>query len=347
MLEIRERIFKLMNVHGDLKAINEKIHQESAFIDLINMEINKAIIGQKYMIERLLIGLLAEGHILLEGVPGLAKTLAINSLSQAISASFSRIQFTPDLMPADIIGTTVIHQLDNGERVFRFRKGPLFANLILADEINRAPAKTQAAMLEAMQEHKVTVIGKEFKLPQPFFVLATQNPVEQEGTYPLPEAQLDRFMFLINVDYPSESEEIEIARSTTGNTMPSLESFLSGDEVIRFQELVRRVPVPSHIYEYIVRLVRKSRPSDPSSPEWVQKFVSWGAGTRAVQNLVLGAKSRAALHGHYFVGEEDIQAVVEPVLNHRIITNFAAQSEGMSATNVIRKLVDETPAKLA
>lgn len=313
----------------------------------LNSELGKVIVGQQKVMEQLSICLFARGHSLLMGVPGLAKTLLVSKLSETLSLHFSRIQFTPDLMPMDITGTEIIQETSAGHREFSFVKGPVFANIVLADEINRAPAKTQAAMLEAMQEHKVTVIGKEFKLPQPFFVLATQNPVEQEGTYPLPEAQLDRFMFLINVDYPTELEEIEIARSTTGNSMPSLESFLSGEEVIKFQELVRRVPVPSHIYEYIVRLVRRSRPSDPSAPEWVQKFVSWGAGTRAVQNLVLGAKSRAALHGHYFVGEEDVQQVVEPVLHHRIITNFAAQSEGMSASNVIQKLVDETPTKSA
>lgn len=312
----------------------------------LNSELGKVIVGQHKVMEQLSICLFARGHSLLMGVPGLAKTLLVSKLSETLSLQFSRIQFTPDLMPMDITGTEIIQETSSGQRDFTFIKGPVFANIVLADEINRAPAKTQAAMLEAMQEHKVTVIGKEFKLPQPFFVLATQNPVEQEGTYPLPEAQLDRFMFLIQVDYPSEAEEIEIARSTTGNSIATLESFLSGEEVLKYQELVRRVPVPSHIYQYIVRLVRRSRPSDPSAPEWVQKFVSWGAGTRAVQNLVLGAKSRAALHGHYFVGEEDVQQVVEPVLNHRIITNFAAQSEGMGASEITKKLVEETPTKV-
>lgn len=313
----------------------------------LNSELGKVIVGQHKVMEQLSTCLFARGHSLLMGVPGLAKTLLVSKLSETLSLHFSRIQFTPDLMPMDITGTEIIQETSGGHREFTFVKGPVFANIVLADEINRAPAKTQAAMLEAMQEHKVTVIGKEFKLPEPFFVLATQNPVEQEGTYPLPEAQLDRFMFLINVDYPSESEEIEIARSTTGNSIPTLESFLSGEEVLRYQSLVRRVPVPSHIYEYIVRLVRRTRPSDPSSPDWIKKFVSWGAGTRAVQNLVLGAKSRAALHGHYFVSEEDVQHVVEPVLNHRIITNFAAQSEGVGSKEVIDRLVEETPTKSA
>ena len=308
-------------------------------------ELGKVIVGQHKVMEELSICLFARGHSLLMGVPGLAKTLLVSKLSETLSLKFSRIQFTPDLMPMDITGTEIIQETSTGQREFTFIKGPVFANIVLADEINRAPAKTQAAMLEAMQEHKVTVIGKEFRLPQPFFVLATQNPVEQEGTYPLPEAQLDRFMFLIQVDYPSEAEEIEIARSTTGNKVPVLESFLSGEAVLKYQELVRRVPVPTHIYEYIVRLVRRTRPSDASAPDWVKRFVSWGAGTRAVQNLVLGAKARAALHGHYFVGEEDVQAVVEPVLNHRVITNFAAQSEGMGAVEVIRRLVSETPTK--
>ncbi len=310
-------------------------------------ELGKVIVGQQQVMEELSICLFARGHSLLMGVPGLAKTLLVSKLSETLSLKFSRIQFTPDLMPMDITGTEIIQETSTGQREFTFIRGPVFANIVLADEINRAPAKTQAAMLEAMQEHKVTVIGKEFRLPQPFFVLATQNPVEQEGTYPLPEAQLDRFMFLIQVDYPSEKEEIEIARSTTGNRVPVLESFLSGEEVLKYQELVRKVPVPTHIYEYIVRLVRRTRPSDVTAPDWVKRFVSWGAGTRAVQNLVLGAKARAALHGHYFVGEEDVRAVVLPVLNHRVITNFAAQSEGMGASEVIRRLVEETPAKLA
>ena len=313
----------------------------------LRSELGKVIVGQSQVMEELSICLFARGHSLLMGVPGLAKTLLVSKLSETLSLKFSRIQFTPDLMPMDITGTEIIQETASGHREFNFIHGPVFANIVLADEINRAPAKTQAAMLEAMQEHKVTVIGKEFRLPQPFFVLATQNPVEQEGTYPLPEAQLDRFMFLIQVNYPTEAEEIEIAKSTTGNVVPKLESFLSGEQLLKYQELVRRIPVPTHIYEYIVRLVRRSRPSDISSPDWVKRFVSWGAGTRAVQNLVLGSKARSALHGRYFVSEEDVQAVIEPVLNHRIITNFAAQSEGMGTIEVIRKLISETPTKIS
>lgn len=313
----------------------------------LRSELGKVIVGQSQVMEELSICLFARGHSLLMGVPGLAKTLLVSKLSETLSLKFSRIQFTPDLMPMDITGTEIIQETASGHREFNFIHGPVFANIVLADEINRAPAKTQAAMLEAMQEHKVTVIGKEFRLPQPFFVLATQNPVEQEGTYPLPEAQLDRFMFLIQVNYPTEAEEIEIAKSTTGNVVPKLDSFLSGEQLLKYQELVRRIPVPTHIYEYIVRLVRRSRPSDISSPDWVKRFVSWGAGTRAVQNLVLGSKARSALHGRYFVSEEDVQAVIEPVLNHRIITNFAAQSEGMGTIEVIRKLISETPTKIS
>lgn len=313
----------------------------------LRSELGKVIVGQSQVMEELSICLFARGHSLLMGVPGLAKTLLVSKLSETLSLKFSRIQFTPDLMPMDITGTEIIQETASGHREFNFIHGPVFANIVLADEINRAPAKTQAAMLEAMQEHKVTVIGKEFRLPQPFFVLATQNPVEQEGTYPLPEAQLDRFMFLIQVNYPTEAEEIEIAKSTTGNVIPKLESFLSGEQLLKYQELVRRIPVPTHIYEYIVRLVRRSRPSDISAPDWVKRFVSWGAGTRAVQNLVLGSKARSALHGRYFVSEEDVQAVIEPVLNHRIITNFAAQSEGMGTIEVIRKLISETPTKIS
>ena len=271
-----------------------------------------------------------------------AKTLLISSLAETMSLDFSRIQFTPDLMPMDITGTDILQDnAGGGKREFEFIKGPVFANIVLADEINRAPAKTQAAMLEAMQEHKVTVVGKTFKLDQPFFVLATQNPVEQEGTYPLPEAQLDRFMFLIEVDYPNLDEEIQIARTTTGGNFPKLEKIISGDQVQKFQELVRRVPVPDHIYEFAVDLTRRSRPKSDDSPNWLKAMVGWGAGPRAVQYLILGAKSRAALHGSYMVRLEDILEVAEPVLSHRVLTTFAAESEGMTSRDVVRRLVDD------
>ncbi len=304
-------------------------------------ELGKIIVGQNEVIERLAICLFARGHALLMGVPGLAKTLLISRLAETMSLKFSRIQFTPDLMPMDITGTDILQDSGSGRRDFEFVKGPVFANIVLADEINRAPAKTQAAMLEAMQEHRVTVVGKTFHLDPPFFVLATQNPVEQEGTYPLPEAQLDRFMFLIEVDYPSREEEIQIARSTTGGTLPQLEHILTGEDVSRFQGLVRRVPVPDHIYEFAVDLTRRSRPNSEDAPEWLKPLVGWGAGPRAVQYLILGAKARAALHGSYMVRLEDILEVAEPVLTHRVLTTFAAESEGMRSRDIVRKLVEQ------
>ena len=263
----------------------------------LSAELSKIIIGQQRVVELLSIALFSRGHALLMGVPGLAKTLLISSVAKTLDLSFNRIQFTPDLMPADITGTDIIQDDSaGGKRQFEFIKGPVFANIVLADEINRAPAKTQSALLEAMQERRVTVMGRTFTLLPPFFVLATQNPIEQEGTYPLPEAQLDRFMFLIEVDYPTEEEEMRIARETTGNRSEELKHVLSGEEIIFYQDLVRRVPVPEHIYEYAVKLVRATRPSLETSPEWVKQYVAWGAGPRAVQFLILGAKTRAALH---------------------------------------------------
>ncbi len=255
----------------------------------IRKELGRVIVGQRDVIERLAICLFARGHGLLMGVPGLAKTLMVNKVAEMMSLRFSRIQFTPDLMPMDITGTDILQDTDRGRREFEFVHGPVFANIVLADEINRAPPKTQAAMLEAMQEHNVTVMGKVFHLEAPFLVLATQNPIEQEGTYPLPEAQLDRFMFLIELDYPSEAEEIQIARTTTGDELPRLDHMMTPQEIIRHQSLVRRVPVPDHIYSYAARLVRKTRPKDPTAPAWIKPLVSWGAGPRAVQYLILGA----------------------------------------------------------
>jgi MoxR-like ATPase len=308
-------------------------------------ELGKVIIGQRETIERLAICLFARGHALLMGVPGLAKTLLVSRLAEAVSLKFSRIQFTPDLMPMDITGTDILQESAEGRREFHFVPGPVFANIVLADEINRAPPKTQAAMLEAMQEQKVTVVGKTSRLEPPFFVLATQNPVEQEGTYPLPEAQLDRFMFLIEVDYPSEEEEVMIARTTTGDTLPQLEHVLSAAEIIDFQNLVRRVPVPDHVYQFAAKLVRRTRPQGTAAPDWLKPLVSWGAGPRAVQYLILGAKSRAALTGGYMVRLEDIAAVAAPVLTHRVLTTFAAQAEGIDARKIVERLVAEALAE--
>jgi MoxR-like ATPase len=311
----------------------------------LKKELGRVIIGQEETIERLTICLFARGHALLMGVPGLAKTLLVSKLAETVSLKFNRIQFTPDLMPMDITGTDILQVTADGRREFHFVPGPVFANIVLADEINRAPPKTQAAMLEAMQEHKVTVVGKTSQLDPPFFVLATQNPVEQEGTYPLPEAQLDRFMFLIELDYPNEEEEVMIARSTTGNSIPSLEHVLNAAEIIDYQQIVRRVPVPDHIYHFAAKLVRKTRPRGETAPAWLKPLVSWGAGPRAVQNLILGAKSRAALAGSYMVRLEDIESVATPVLTHRLITTFAAQAEGIDAKQIVGRLVKETVAE--
>jgi MoxR-like ATPase len=308
----------------------------------LKKELGRIIIGQQAVIERLSLCLFARGHALLLGVPGLAKTLLINKLSETMSLKFSRIQFTPDLMPMDITGTDILQDAVGGKREFQFVHGPVFANIVLADEINRAPPKTQAAMLEAMQEQKVTVVGKTFKLPPPFFVLATQNPVEQEGTYPLPEAQLDRFMFLIEMDYPSEEEEVLIARTTTGDELPTLTHVLDSEQILQHQHLVRRVPVPDHIYSFAAKLVRKTRPKGATAPAWLKPLVAWGAGPRAVQYLILGAKARAALHGSYMVRLEDVLEVAVPVLTHRVITTFAAQAEGLDAKQIIGKLINET-----
>jgi MoxR-like ATPase len=322
----------------DVAAIDELGTVYRAFRN----ELGKIIIGQEDVIEQLAIALFGRGHALLMGVPGLAKTLLISSVAETLDLAFNRVQFTPDLMPADITGTDIIQESGvGGRREFEFIKGPLFANIVLADEINRAPAKTQSALLEAMQEHKVTVLGKTYTLSPPFFVLATQNPIEQEGTYPLPEAQLDRFMFLIEVDYPSQEEEKRIARETTGASKPRLAHLLDGPRVLAFQQLVRRLPVPDHIYDWAVTIVRRTRPDSVDAPSWIKDYVGWGAGPRAVQYLILGAKARAALRGSYMVRLEDIQAVAEPVLTHRVLTNFAAESQGMTSRKVVRRLVAE------
>jgi len=322
----------------DVAAIDELGETYQAF----RKELAKAIIGQDAVVEQLAICLFARGHALLMGVPGLAKTLLVSSVAEMLDLSFNRIQFTPDLMPADITGTDIIQESGaGGRREFEFIRGPVFSNIILADEINRAPAKTQSALLEAMQEYKVTVLGTTYTLKPPFFVLATQNPIEQEGTYPLPEAQLDRFMFLIEIDYPTAEEEKRIARETTGAGRPELSHMLDGPKVLAYQQLVRRVPVPEHIYDYAVEVVRMTRPGKSEAPAWIRELVGWGAGPRAVQYLVLGAKARAALHGSYMVRMEDIEAVASPVLTHRVITNFAAESQGMTSRKVVQRLIDE------
>lgn len=309
----------------------------------LTSELGKVIVGQRETIEQLAICLFARRHALLMGVPGLAKTLLVSKLAETLSLKFSRIQFTPDLMPMDITGTDILQENDSGRREFQFVPGPVFANIVLADEINRAPPKTQAAMLEAMQEHRVTVLGKAFDLEEPFMVLATQNPVEQEGTYPLPEAQLDRFMSLIELDYPSEQEEIQIAKTTTGDSLPELQHLMTAQDIIQHQHLVRRVPVPDHIYTYAARLVRRTRPAGDTAPTWLKPLVSWGGGPRAVQNLILGAKARAALKGSYMVRIEDVKAVAPAVLTHRLITTFAAQAERVSSKDIVLRLVQETP----
>ncbi|MEO1843966.1 MAG: AAA family ATPase [Akkermansiaceae bacterium] len=322
----------------DVEAIDELGKVYRALRD----ELGKVIIGQHDVVEQLAICLFGRGHALLMGVPGLAKTLLISSVGECMDLSFSRIQFTPDLMPADITGTDIIQEsAATGKREFEYIQGPVFANLVLADEINRAPAKTQSALLEAMQENKVTVLGRTYDLDKPFFVLATQNPIEQEGTYPLPEAQLDRFMFLIEVDYPTEEEERRIARETTGVDREPLNVIITGEQVLDFQRLVRRMPVPDHIYDYAVEIVRKTRPASEDAPPWIKEYVGWGAGPRAVQYLILGAKGRAALRGNYMASLEDIEAVTIPVLTHRVITNFAAESQGMTSKKVVERLAEE------
>ena len=314
--------------------------------DVMKAELAKVIIGQDQVVDEMLMCILSRGHGLLMGVPGLAKTLMVNSLSKIMSLGFSRIQFTPDLMPSDITGTEILQEGEAGRRQFEFVKGPIFANIILADEINRTPPKTQSALLEAMQEHRVTTAGEHRELPQPFFVLATQHPIEQEGTYPLPEAQLDRFMFLITVDYPSVDEERRIARETTGVSSSNLTEVIDGPTLQRYQNLVERVPVPDHVYDGVVDMVRMTRPKSDDAPEWVKKWVTWGSGPRAVQYLVRGAKANAVLHGRYVVGWEDVEAVAQPVLSHRILTNFQAQSEGVDSLFVIEKLLENIREKM-
>jgi MoxR-like ATPase len=307
-------------------------------------ELGKVIVGQEAVTEELLIALFCRGHALLVGVPGLAKTLLISTVAKTLGLSFSRIQFTPDLMPSDITGTEVIEEdKTTGGRSMRFVRGPVFANVILADEINRTPPKTQAALLEAMQEHQVTAGGRQHKLLPPFFVLATQNPIEQEGTYPLPEAQLDRFMFNINVEYPSEDEEFQIVRRTTQGGEVQLNHVLSGEEVLALQEIVRRVPVADHVIRYALKFSRLTRRQEGGCPDFVSEYVAWGAGPRASQYLILAGKARALLKGRYHVSTDDIRQVALPVLRHRIVTNFNAEAEGIKSDTIVRKLIEFIP----
>ena len=302
--------------------------------EALRSEIGKVIVGQHDIIHNTILSIFCQGHVLLVGVPGLAKTLLVNTIGKALGLSFSRIQFTPDLMPSDIVGTEILDE----SRQFKFIKGPVFANIVLADEINRTPPKTQAALLEAMQEKCITVSGKTYKLQEPFFVLATQNPIEQEGTYPLPEAQLDRFMFNLMLDYPTYEEEIDIVKNTTIGKDADVKAVLSPEEIIYFQQLVRRVPVPDNVYEYAVNLVAKTRPGTEKAHEWANRYLSWGAGPRASQYLIIGAKANALLSGKYSPDIEDLQRVAVPILRHRIIRNYTAEAEGVSIEAIVEKL---------
>ncbi len=319
-----------MSYSSDKEAVDDlvKKYQE------LNKEIAKVIVGQEEVVKNLLISIFSNGHCLLVGVPGLAKTLLVNTIAQVLGLSFNRIQFTPDLMPSDIIGSEILDE----NRNFKFIPGPLFSNLILADEINRTPPKTQSALLESMQEKMVTTGGKTYELPKPFFVLATQNPIEQEGTYPLPEAQLDRFMFNIWLDYPTFEEEVNIVKNTTANLSVDLNKIMSGEEILYFQSLIRKVPVPDNVMQYAVKLAASTRPSNSNAKELVKNYLSWGAGPRASQYLVIGAKCHAVLNGKYSPDIEDVKAVAEPILRHRIVRNYKAEAEGYSIENIIEEL---------
>jgi MoxR-like ATPase len=325
---------------ADLQAVE----QLSQAYKTMAAELGKVIVGQQEVVEQVLTAMFCQGHVLLVGVPGLAKTLLVKTISDVLHLGFKRVQFTPDLMPSDITGTDVLEEdHTTGKRIFRFIKGPLFANMVLADEINRTPPKTQAALLEAMQEHRVTVGEKTYELPEPFFVLATQNPIEQEGTYPLPEAQLDRFMFMVNVRYPTPQDEIQIMKQATTEYRPDLSRLLDGVAIQNLQKIVRRVPVADHVYAYARDLVRATRPGEPGVPPFINDLVQWGAGPRASIYLILAGKARAILHGRVHVTTEDIAKVAFPVLRHRILTTFSAEAAGMTSDKIIERLVREVP----
>ena len=316
---------------SDTQAIQNLVNH---YQDL-QKEIHKVIVGQEDVVNQVLISIFSNGHCLLVGVPGLAKTLLVNTISQTLGLSFNRIQFTPDLMPSDIVGSEILDE----NRNFKFIKGPLFSNVILADEINRTPPKTQSALLEAMQEKSITAGGVNYKLPSPFFVLATQNPIEQEGTYPLPEAQLDRFMFNIWVDYPTFAEEMAIVKSTTSNQSVSLNSVITGEEIVSYQQLIRRIPVADNVLEYAVKLVAKTRLNDPIAPKITKDYLTWGAGPRASQYLILGAKTYAAIHGRFSPDIDDVKAIAKPILRHRLVRNYRAEAEGYSMDKIINELL--------
>jgi len=315
---------------SDVAAINQFV---SKYQDL-KKEIAKVIVGQEEVVNQILISIFSGGHSLLIGVPGLAKTLMVNTIAQALGLDFKRIQFTPDLMPSDILGSEILDE----DRHFKFIKGPIFANIILADEINRTPPKTQAALLEAMQERAVTVAGHHYKLSLPYFVLATQNPIEQEGTYPLPEAQLDRFMFAINLDYPTFEEEVQVVKSTTNDIQSKVDALFTADEIVEFQHLIRRIPVPDNVIEYAVAMVGKTRPNSNAASDLVKTYIDWGAGPRASQNLILAAKTHAAIHGKFSPDIENVQAVAHSILRHRIIKNYKAEAENVSEDKIIKSL---------
>ena len=335
---------------NDGSVLNSPDHQARAAqlvdaCDKIRQQVSKIVVGHDEVVEQLLIAILARGHCLLEGVPGLAKTLMVRSLAQTMNLSFQRIQFTPDLMPADITGTDIIQEnRETGHRDLVFEKGPIFTQMLLADEINRTPPKTQAALLEAMQEHEVTVGGTTYRLDEPFFVLATQNPIEQEGTYPLPEAQRDRFLFNVVVDYPSRDQESEIIDRTTSTVSAKIESVVTGQQIIECQETVRLVPLPEHVKMFVLDLVRSARPKNPDAASWVREMIDWGPGPRACQQIVLAAKARAIMQGRHHVTRDDIEALAYPVLRHRIVPTFNAEAEGVSVDDLISRLLKEIPA---
>ncbi len=317
--------------NSDVEAIDALVEKYNA----LKLEIGKVIVGQEEIVNNTLISILSKGHVLLVGVPGLAKTLLVNTIGKVLGLSYSRIQFTPDLMPSDIIGTEILDE----NRRFKFIKGPVFANVILADEINRTPPKTQAALLEAMQEKAITVAGQTHLLQEPFFVLATQNPIEQEGTYPLPEAQLDRFMFNLWLDYPTFNQEIDVVKNTTAGIEANPGEVLSAEEILFYQQLVRKIPVPDNVFEYAVNLASKTRPNTKLAHDWSNKYINWGAGPRASQYLIIGAKCHAALNGKYSPDIEDVRAVVLPILRHRVVRNYTAEAEGIGIADIIRELM--------
>ena len=336
-----EEAVATVDENGNIEEV-EAVAEIARQRQLILQEIKKVIVGQDAVIEELLIALLAQGHCLLVGVPGLAKTLLVSTLSDVLHLSFNRVQFTPDLMPSDITGTDLLEEdPETRQRRYRFLRGPIFANIVLADEINRTPPKTQAALLQAMQEYRVTASGQTYGLDLPFFVLATQNPIEQEGTYPLPEAQLDRFMFHIGIDYPDLDDEVDIVLNSTSAYKPQVERVLSADTILRLQDLVRRVPATRSVVRYAAQLSQRSRPGHPQAPDFVRDWVNWGAGPRASQYLILGAKARAIMHGRFAASVEDVKALAPSVLRHRILTNFNAEAEGMTSLDIVQRLLDE------